>query len=317
MQIAQYAVLALLTLALAATSLRTLRTARALRRRRILGPETAGCCESLGFVGISAVCSGVKNIEHIENLLGTEYDRYELVVVLDAEAESDAFRNIATHYGLVRVNAVESDELPSARIRALYRSRRRNYRRLVLVDRADAAPYEDLDAGTTAASYDYILPVGPRDYLLPDAVETAAIAISDSPRRVEVLRSAADTPCAIFSRETVIGAGGFSPDILRRIPSRSVLRIRLPLICRICNLRRTRIAAWGAIFLLLVPLFILEASSFDKAVAAAAAATAAALFAAARYTAIATSPDGCSLKTILCYFSRIKDFFRPQKFTVS
>ncbi len=317
MQIVQYVITALLAIALAAASVRALRIGRAMRRRRFLGPETAGCCESLGFVGISAVCSGVKNIEHIENLLGSEYDRYELVIVMDAELSPDHFRNIATHYGLIRVNPTESDELPSARIRALYRSRRRNYRRLVLVDRAEATQYEDLDAGTAAASYDYILPIGPSDYLMPDAAETAAIAISDSPHHVEALRSTADTPCTVFHRETVISLGGFSPRIMSRIPSRSVLRIRLPLIHRICNVRRTRIAGWCAIFLLLAPLLILEVSSFEKTIAAATAATAAALFAAARYTAIATSPDGCSLKTILCHFSRIRNFFRPQKFTIS
>ncbi len=317
MQIVQYAILALLAIILAAAALHAVRTDRALRRHRFLAAETVGCCESLGFVGISTVCSGVKNIEHIENLLGSEYDLYELIVVLDAERSPDAFRDIMTHYGMIRVNTPESDELPAARIRALYRSRRRNYRRLVLVDRTRATQYEDLDAGTAAASYDYILPVGASDYLMPDAVETAATAISASARHTEALRSTADTPCIVFRRETVINQGGFTPHIMRRIPSRSVLRIRLPLIYRICNLRRTKIVAWSAIFLLLAPLFILEILLFDKAIAAATAATAAALFAAARYTAIATSPDGCSLKTILCHFSRIKDFFRPQKFTIS
>ena len=73
----------------------------------------------------------------------------------------------------------------------------------------------------------------------------------------------------------------------------------------------------SAIFLLLAPLFTIEALLFDETIVAATAATAAALFAAARYTATATSPDGCSLKTILCYFSRMKEFFRPQKFTIS
>lgn len=317
MQTAQYVILSILAVALAAAAVRVVRISRAMRRRRFLAPETAGCCESLGFVGISAVCSGVNSIEHIENLLGSEYDRYELIVVLDAERRPDDFRNIMTHYGMIRVNTAESDELPSARIRALYRSRRRNYRRLVLVDRAYATPYEDLDAGAAAASYDYILPVGPSDYFVPDAVETAAIAISDSPRHVEALRSAADAPCAIFHRETVIALDGFSPRIMRRIPSRSVTRIRTPLIFRIGNLRRTRIKAWSAIFLLLAPLFTIEALLFDEMIVAATAATAAALFAAARYTATATSPDGCSLKTILCYFSRMKEFFRPQKFTIS
>ena len=128
MQTAQYVILSILAVALAAAAVRVVRISRAMRRRRFLAPETAGCCESLGFVGISAVCSGVNSIEHIENLLGSEYDRYELIVVLDAERRPDDFRNIMTHYGMIRVNTAESDELPSARIRALYRSRRRNYR---------------------------------------------------------------------------------------------------------------------------------------------------------------------------------------------
>lgn len=317
MQIAQAITLALAALIAAVALLRAARIARAVGRHDMLAPDTAGCCESLGFVGISAVCSGVQSIEHIEHLLGVEYDRYELIVVLDARLAPDAFRNIATRYGLIRVNGFDSDELPSAEVRALYRSRRRSYRRLVLVDRPALSPYEDLNAGTSVASYDYIMPVGGSLRLMPDAVETAAAAISAAPLRPELLRTTVGAPCRIFRRDAVIRPGGFSPRTSRAIPRSSEMRIPIPLCYNTSCTRRTRIVARYTIFALLAALLIVQTSLFGRSTALATAAVAALVLAAARYTAVVTSPQPCSVQTILCYIGRLRDLFGPQRFTVS
>lgn len=316
MQIIQHAILCLLVVACAAVTVRTAAVGLAVRRHRLLH-DNAACCESLGFVGISAVCVGAGNAEHIESLLGVEYDRYELIVVLDSQLSPDLFRSITARYGMIRVNCSESGELPAARVRALYRSRRRCYRRLILVDRSRTSHYEDLDAGAAVASYDYILPVGPTTYLMPDAVETAAIAISDRSGRVAALRSDAGRECTIFHRDTVIDSGGFSARMLRRIPRRSVLRLRVPLAYGICDMRRSRIAAWSTIFALLVPLITIEAVLLGIGTAAATVSAAALSLAAICYTAAVTSPHPCSVRAILCYISRMRRLFSPRRFTVS
>ncbi len=318
MPLAQCVTLGLLAAACAAALAGMVRTLRAGRRQRLLSQDTAGCCESVGFVGISAVCTGVADRDRIENLLGAEYGRYELIVVLDAQLSPDAFRGIAEHYGMIRVDCTPSDELPAARVRALYRSRRRNYRRLILVDRRRQSPYDDLDAGAAVATYDYIMPVGLDTCLVPDAVETAAAAIaSDGRDRVALLWSAAGAGCRIFHRDTVIGAGGFSPRMLRHIPRRAVLRLRVPLTYHVCGARRWRIAAWSTVLALLLPSCTAAAVLFGPAMAAAVAASAALWIASVCYAETAASPAPCSVRTILCHIGRVCRLFGPQKFTVS
>lgn len=318
MPLTQYVILCLLAAACAAALAGMVRSVGAARRQRLLWQDAAGCCESVGFVGISAVCTGVSDMEHIASLLGAEYGRYELVVVLDAQLSPDEFRGIAEHYGMIRVDCAMSDELPSARVRALYRSRRRNYRRLILVDRRRQSPYDDLDAGAAVATYDYIMPLGPDTRLASDAVEMAAAAIaSDGRDRVAMLWSAAGAGCRIFHRDTVVGAGGFSPRMLRHIPRRAVLRLRVPLTYDVCSGRRMRIAAWCATLALILPLCTVAALLFGACMAAAVAASAALWIAAVCYAEAATSPAPCSVRAILCRIGRMSRLFGPEKFTVS
>ena len=48
---------------------------RATRRQALLTDDVAGCCESVGFVGCSIICTGVSERGQIRDLLSEEYDR--------------------------------------------------------------------------------------------------------------------------------------------------------------------------------------------------------------------------------------------------
>ena len=225
MQIALTLILALLAIAALATAMRAIVIARAAAWMDMVAIGATDSCESAGYVGCSVVCTGVDNMQQIESLLDVEYDRYETIVVLDARAAGITFRAIVARYDLIRVDADPSDEFPSARIRSLFRSRTRSMRRLTLVDRAAASPYDDLDAGASVASYDYILPVGRDTYLMPNAIEKAVIAIASTPDTpIAALHSVSDDQCYVFNRETLIAQGGFSPHLLNSIRSGEVRR---------------------------------------------------------------------------------------------
>ncbi|UKI17887.1 MAG: glycosyltransferase family 2 protein [Bacteroidales bacterium] len=229
MQIALTLILALLAIAALATAMRAIVIARAAAWMDMVAIGATDSCESAGYVGCSVVCTGVDNMQQIESLLDVEYDRYETIVVLDARAAGITFRAIVARYDLIRVDADPSDEFPSARIRSLFRSRTRSMRRLTLVDRAAASPYDDLDAGASVASYDYILPVGRDTYLMPNAIEKAVIAIASTPDTpIAALRSVSDDQCYVFNRETLIAQGGFSPHLLNSIRSGEVRRTFVP-----------------------------------------------------------------------------------------
>ena len=176
-------------------------------------------CDGIDCMGISAVCSGITDEKQIENLLSVEYARYEVVLVLDAQRDTQAFRRIAARYQLIGVNCHPSEELPAAGIRGLYRSRQRCYRRLVLLDRAHGKRSDDFDAGVSVATYDYLLPVRAGCFLLPGSVERLVAELGEGrPGSLDLIRSPLGEPAALLSREAVVAAGGFGMRPLRGIP---------------------------------------------------------------------------------------------------
>ena len=123
---------------------------------------------AFGFLVLLSV--GVRAQEQVENLLSAEYAHYEVIVVLDSLRYPVEFAAFTARYRMIRVEYVLSEELPVTGVRALGRSRKRRFRRLVLVDRAQDTPAGDFDAAAEVAAYDYVLPVREGQFLLPDAV---------------------------------------------------------------------------------------------------------------------------------------------------
>ena len=308
----EYFITALLCAISSATLIHTLRIADAARRRALITDDIAGCCESLGFVGCSVICSGVKEIEHIEELLGQEYDRYEVIVTLDAEEYRQEFSEIVSRYRMIRVNCAASEELPTATIRALYRSRQRCFRRLIIIDKAFTTPYDDLDAATSVASYNYLLPAGTHTHLCPKAIEHIAITLSE-PRQGEAeLFFSKATDSYVFQRDAIIANGGFSPHIIGQIPSSNHLSTYLPLTFSSQQQRYT--LATAAVIIALLGLVYIAAGA---ATTIATISTLAMVAACARYIYRVTAPAKCSFKIMLCYFRKMPTFFRPRKFIIS
>ena len=109
---------------------------RARSKRLLLNAVRRASSDAPDGIGISVLCSGVTDAAQIENLLSPEYSRYEVIVVLDARRHAAEFAALTARYRMIRVEWVCSGELEVLGVRALGRSRRRCFRRLVLVDRA-------------------------------------------------------------------------------------------------------------------------------------------------------------------------------------
>ena len=112
---------------------------RARSKRLLLNAVRRASSDAPDGIGISVLCSGVTDAAQIENLLSPEYSRYEVIVVLDARRHAAEFAALTARYHMIRVEWVCSGELEVSGVRALGRSRRRCFRRLVLVDRLPAA----------------------------------------------------------------------------------------------------------------------------------------------------------------------------------
>lgn len=138
---------------------------------------------------------------------------------LPVGAAAAEFAALTARYRMIRVEWVCSGELEVSGVRALGRSRRRCFRRLVLVDRARDSEAGDFDAAASVATYDYLLPVRAGCFLLPGSVERLVAELGEGrPGSLDLIRSPLGEPAALLSREAVVAAGGFGMRPLRGIP---------------------------------------------------------------------------------------------------
>ena len=292
---------------------RTARIARAIEHQALLDNDITGCCESLGFVGCSVVCTSVSEITHITRLLGQEYGRYEVIVVLDAALHSEAFEGLVRHFKMVRVNCSSTHELPTVSITQLYRSRQRSYRRLILVDAPHRSAYNDMNAGVMVASYDYILPIGGTALLRPRAIENLAIILcSTNASNRSWIRSRSSHDC-LFLRNAVIEAEGFSPDILQRCGrgyyTYSPIADHSPS-------RKIKFSFRTTIIAVLITLLWMSSAALDLRIAISVLLTTVVIWASARYVATLAKPTNCSVWDIFYLFRKIVDIFPARKFSV-
>lgn len=215
------------------------RIVRACNKRLLLAEAHGIASDAPEGLGISVLCSGVMDPARIEELLTVEYARYEVVVVIDARRYPVEFESLVAHYKMIRVEWKPSEEFPDVGVRTLGRSRRRCYRRLVIVDRPQDTTEGDLNAAAAVATYDYVLPLCAGMRLLSGAVERLAASLSEHPPgAVALVRTWVGGHAALVSREAVAAAGGFTPRLLRSIPRRKRLILWEPLLCAAAPRRR-------------------------------------------------------------------------------
>lgn len=180
---------------------------------------TAG--DASAAVGFSLLCSGVRRCGQIESLLSSEYARCEAIVVADAWHRPVFFESLVVRYRMIRVEYIPSDEFPVQNVRSMWRSRKRCFRRLVLLDCPEHTPESDFNAAASVATYDWLIPVRNGQYLLPGALERLAVEVGQgSPGRIGSIRSWIGAPFVLFSREAVVVAGGFGGRPARHVPWR-------------------------------------------------------------------------------------------------
>ena len=173
-------------------------------------PET----DVVGNIGVSMLCLHPSDVRVIEAMLASRYPASEVVVMLDSASE--LFALMRQRYALCDVRCDRTT------IRALYRSRHKAFRRLVVVDSLVSTRASMLDVAASVSSYDYLLPLPPDFRLLPDAVcrLAAEIASAEVPR-VDYVTTYTEE-LSLCSREKVAACGGFGPLLRGRAANNSV-----------------------------------------------------------------------------------------------
>ena len=222
------------------------------RKSRLLAPMRGLACDAPGGIGISVLCCGVYDPEQIRNLLSVEYADYEVIAVLDAARYPEEFAALVSDYRMIRVEWTPTGELAVEGIRSIGRSRKRRFRRLVLVNRAADTAAGDFDAAAAVAAYDYLLPVEADRWLLPGAIERLVAEAGEAPDgTVMSIRSPFGAPMRLLAREAVIAAGGYAGRPERTVPRKRRRTIWRPLMIRREKPSRLRRAAVAALLLLL------------------------------------------------------------------
>jgi len=189
------------------------------RHDRWLRSRRAGFCDMADGPGVSLLLSGMSDPAEAERLLRTEYARCEVVAVVDGAAHPGLLRELADTYRLVRMDYTPSPELPTFGVRGLYRSRRRCFRRLVVLDRAASLPADDWDAAAGVASCDWLLPLQSGVDLLPEGIDRLVDVVERTPAEARLtLVGTTVGPCLVLVRaEEILGSGGFCPRLVQGI----------------------------------------------------------------------------------------------------
>ena len=165
--------------------------------------------EGIGHIGISAIVEYPDTPAPLLALLEEEYPRSEAVIVTDIQHYLSPFGELVAQFQLVKVNHSHLNG-----VRALYRSRHRAFRRVVLID----LPAEHRSRATTiakrVASYDYILRLEGESIVARNAITYCANIIASH-------RATSD-----FSLESMVGANALlersdTPQRGRRVRLRS------------------------------------------------------------------------------------------------
>ena len=242
-----FVLLLLLLALLCATTIYAVRRAVAAGRseacRRLMAETYRTAVDAVDGAGISLLC-GRADLRRLEYLLAVEYPACEVVVTMDANDDYPTFAAIIERYRMVRVSHALSHELPTVGIRALYRSRERRFRRLILIDKLASVESDDRNAAACYASYEYLWPLA--DGCLPaeDSVERLAVAVAECEGEgIDIIRTDTGAPAALYRRETVVSCGGFGSAALSRLPAARVRTIHDVLVW--CPVRSGSLLAAG------------------------------------------------------------------------
>lgn len=308
--------LLLLLIFIAVTTLyRTHTSMRALRWQQFLGGEINHCCEGLGFIGCSVIYYKARSIAEIEQLLSNAYNRYEVIVVIDHTLQAELFAAIVKHYRMARVNHPQHTAHTLSEI-SLYRSTARNFRRLAILDYPAEDKYQAINDAISITSYDYIIPLCSPYVLLPHAIDSVVITLSDSStRHTELLYNDTLAPCCVFQRDSLIMRGGLSHEAVQRIPRNLILKSDIALARKSFRRRSPLITWFMAVFIVATCTTIAFFISTYAAIACGL--TFILLYRLSALMLRRWSAENCSTRAILYQIGNLIRIFRSIKFNIS
>ena len=266
--------------------------------------------------GCSILCCEPTDATHIEHLLDCEHCRYEVIVAINSSLQGDIFHHLIQHYKMLRVSPSHPQETPAPEVTALYRSRLRGYRHLLVIDSPVKSPCEALNVALNASSFNHIIPLGGTTRLRPSALHILPMILSlEENLSAELILCDGSAPCYILQRDALILRGGFSPSLPDAFPASAKRRLHLAL----ADHHDTSGNGFTLCIIAISAISILTISALLMGwlVATSIAATMALAIAASRYAIACRKEEKCSLRAMLYQNGKILKFFRSRKFNIS
>jgi poly-beta-1,6-N-acetyl-D-glucosamine synthase len=108
-------------------------------------------------------------IDNIRTLLSLYYNNYEVVIVNDG-SKDDSLEKIIKAYELEKVNYYFDYRLPCKRIRGVYKSQNRSFKKLTVIDKANGGKADSLNAGLNVCRNDLVVSIDADSIMEPDAL---------------------------------------------------------------------------------------------------------------------------------------------------
>jgi cellulose synthase/poly-beta-1,6-N-acetylglucosamine synthase-like glycosyltransferase len=107
--------------------------------------------------------------DNIRTLLSLYYNNFEVVVVNDGSTDNSMELMIDT-YELEKVNYYFDYRLPCKRIRGVYKSKNRSFKKLTVIDKVNGGKADSLNAGLNVCRNDLVVSIDADSIMEPDAL---------------------------------------------------------------------------------------------------------------------------------------------------
>jgi cellulose synthase/poly-beta-1,6-N-acetylglucosamine synthase-like glycosyltransferase len=107
--------------------------------------------------------------DNIRTLLSLYYNNFEVVVVNDGSTDT-SMELMKKTYDLEKVNYYFDYRLPCKRIRGVYKSRNRSFKKLTVIDKVNGGKADSLNAGLNVCRNDLVVSIDADSIMEPDAL---------------------------------------------------------------------------------------------------------------------------------------------------